>query len=103
AVALFVICLDFSTKALAASSYGLGEKDHFFFLSILHMQNPGISLGVFTQLGVLDNGLQLPVYVFVIGAVLGSIGLFFRAADSPLFWLPVGLLLGGLGNVIELL
>jgi len=103
AVTFVVLCLDFSTKALAASSYELGEKDHFFFLSIFHMQNPGISLGVFTRLGLLDNGLHLPVYVFVIAGVLGGIGLFFRATDSPLFWLPVGLILGGFGNVLELL
>ncbi|HEY8083148.1 MAG TPA: signal peptidase II [Solirubrobacterales bacterium] len=103
AVALFVLCLDLGTKALAASSYELAEKDHFFFLSILHLQNPGISLGVFTQLGVLDNGLHLPVYAFVIVGALASISLLFRAADSPLFWLPVGLILGGLGNVLELL
>jgi lipoprotein signal peptidase len=103
AVALFVLCLDFGTKALVASSYELGEKDHFFFLSILHMQNPGISLGVFTGLGLLDNGLHLPVYAYVVVGVLGSIALFFRAADSPLFWLPTGLMLGGLGNVLELL
>jgi lipoprotein signal peptidase len=103
AVTFVVLCLDFSTKALAARSYELGEKDHFLFLSIFHMQNPGISLGVFTQLGLLDNGLHLPVYAYLIVGALGSIALLFRATDSPLFWLPTGLMLGGLGNIFELL
>lgn len=101
-VALFILLLDLSTKALAASSYGLGEKHHFLFVSILHLQNPGVSLGLFSQLGLIGNGVQLPLYAFAIAALFGSIGVLLKAADSPLFWFPAGLVLGGLGNVIEL-
>ena len=99
----FVLCLDLGTKVLASSSYGLGEEHEFLFLSIIHIQNPGISLGLFTQLGLIDNGVQMPIYVFAIAGTLGAVVIVRRLAEAPLFWLPAGLLLGGLGNVLELI
>jgi lipoprotein signal peptidase len=102
-VAIVVLCLDLITKALAASSYGLNERHEFLFLSILHVQNPGVSLGVFKGLGLISGGVQLPIYVFVVAGILGGVGLFRSVARSSLFWLPAGLLLGGFANILELL
>lgn len=101
-VALVVLCLDLGTKALASNAYGLGEQQEFFFLSILHVQNPGISLGLFSQLGLIDNGVQLPIYAFVLVGVVSGVAIFLRAGDLPFLWLPAGLALGGIGNVVEL-
>jgi lipoprotein signal peptidase len=102
AVALFVLCLDLGTKTLVANSYLVGQEGEFFSLGILHLQNPGISLGFATLLGLIDNGVQLPIYLFAILGITISVAVSFRLAEFPLFWLPAGLVLGGLGNVVEL-
>jgi lipoprotein signal peptidase len=104
-LALFVLCLDFATKAMAASSYGLGVKDHFLFVSILHMQNPGISLGLFSHFGLIGgNGVQIPAYAYAIPMVFLTKALLEAAARTPRLWIPIGILLGGIfGNVFEML
>lgn len=105
ALALFVFCLDFATKTLAAGSFDLGVKDNLFFVSILHMQNPGVSLGLFSHFGLIGgNGVQIPIYVYVVALVIGTNGLLKVIARAPHLWLPIGILLGGVfGNVLELL
>ena len=102
AVALPILLLDASTKAYASGSYALGEKHEFLFLPIIHVQNPGISLALFSQLGLIDKGVELPIFVFAAAGALAAAGIFVKAVDSRYLWLPAGLALGGiLGNVTD--
>lgn len=103
--ALLVLCLDVATKAYVSGAYAIGEKEELLsFLSVFRVHNPGISLGVFEQLGLIDNGIRFPVLLLGASLVLVAWGMLRLAAYKPLLWLPVGIAIGGaLGNIGELL
>ena len=103
--ALVVLSLDLGTKAFVAGSYYVGEKDALFSsLSIFHMQNPGVSFGLFQQMGFISDGVQLPIVFLVSAVFLGTCLILFMTALWPFLWFPAGLALGGaFGNISELL
>jgi lipoprotein signal peptidase len=102
-LATFIICLDLGTKALIANSYLIGEQGQFLFVSIFHVQNPGIILGPFVQLGLIDKGVAIPDAIFLSLSAVGAVVLILAVAKEPSLWLPLGLMLGGFANIIDFL
>jgi signal peptidase II len=98
AVVLFVLLLDFGSKAFVSSSLSLSERHELLpHLAILPIHNPGV------RLSFIDGGIHLPFYVDV--AALSAIGLMLLThPPQRMLWLATGLLVGGaLGNLLELL
>lgn len=102
-LALLIMCLDLGTKTLVANSYLVGEQGQFLFVSIFHVQNPGIILGPFVQLGLIDKGVAIPDAVFLTLSAVGVVVLVLAVAKEPSLWFPLGLMLGGFANVIDFL
>ena len=91
-----VVVADQASKALVRTELPRGEdRDLVLGARLVHVQNDGVAFG---QLG----GSGLLVGVVVVAALIGLITYFALHRDTPLIWLPTGLLLGGaLGNVID--
>lgn len=92
-----VVVADQAVKALVRREVGLGDRSDLVggALRLVHVENDGVAFG------------QLSGNATLIGAVvalaLGALLWFFLAnLDTPLVWLPTGMLLGGaLGNVVD--
>ncbi len=96
AVGGLVLGADQLTKALVRSSIERGEVVEIVGgLGLVNVRNTGIAFGLFS-----GGGPWLAVVVGV--AMLVLVGAFVAHADTPLAWLPGGLLLGGaLGNLVD--
>lgn len=95
-VVLLVLALDQVTKVLVRGSLAPGEQnDVIWFLSFVHVHNPGVAFGFLGEGG-------LPVLLVTAAALTLLVGYFGRHTQRRLLWLPTGLLLGGaLGNLID--
>ena len=94
--AVVVVAADQATKALVRSEIARGdERDLLLGARLVHVRNDGVAFG---QLG----GSAVLVGVVVTVALAGLLAYFAMHRDTPLIWLPTGLLLGGaLGNLID--
>ncbi len=96
AVGALVLGADQLTKALVRASIERGEVVEVVAgLSLVNVRNRGIAFGLFSGAG--------PWLAVIVGvAMLVLIATFVAHADTPLAWLPGGLLLGGaLGNLVD--
>ncbi|CAB4881707.1 unannotated protein [freshwater metagenome] len=92
-----VLAVDQIAKALVRSNLAVGERRDVVgsVLRLAHVENDGVAFG---RLG--GGGVLVAVVVAV--AVLGLLGFLATHLETPLVWLPSGLILGGaLGNVID--
>jgi signal peptidase II len=96
ATAGLVVVVDQATKQLAISSIDRGAHVNVFFgLDLTNTRNTGVAFGAFE-----GGGLVVAILIGVSLALL--VGYFALHRDTPLLWLPVGLLLGGaLGNLAD--
>lgn len=94
--ALLVIAADQLSKALTRNAITRGDdRDLVFGARLVHVQNDGVAFGQLSGSGAL-------VGVVVALALLALVAYFATHRDTPLIWLPTGLLLGGaLGNIID--
>jgi signal peptidase II len=91
-----VLAADQVVKALVVASLARGEqRDLVAGIKLVNTRNSGIAFG---QLQ--DGGALVAV---VIALAVGALLLYFgRHAQTPLVWLPTGMLLGGaLGNIVD--
>jgi signal peptidase II len=91
-----VLAADQVVKALVDGALALGEqRDIVGPLKLVNTRNSGVAFG---QLQ--DGGALVAVVIaLAVGALLVYFG---RHADTPLVWLPTGMLLGGaLGNIVD--
>ena len=95
-VAALVLGVDQVTKALVRASVERGEFVEIVAgIGLVNARNRGIAFGLFS-----DAGPWLAVIVGIALVVL--VATFAAHADTPLAWLPGGLLLGGaLGNLVD--
>ncbi|CAB4925520.1 unannotated protein [freshwater metagenome] len=94
---LAVVAVDQAFKALVRGGMSVGERRDVIggVLRLLHVENDGVAFG---RLG--GSGVIVGLVVAV--AVIGLLAFLFTHLDTPLVWLPSGLILGGaLGNVID--
>jgi signal peptidase II len=91
-----VVLLDQATKQAAVTSIGRGESTNVFLgLDLTNVRNKGVAFGFL-------SGGGAPLVVLTALALLLLLAYFARHANTPLLWLPVGLLLGGaLGNLSD--
>jgi signal peptidase II len=91
-----VLLVDQVTKRLVQSHIEQGEHDNVFFgVDLVHVRNHGVAFGAFAGGGA--------IVAVVIGVALIALVLWFvRHTNTPLAWLPTGLLLGGAaGNIFD--
>jgi signal peptidase II len=96
ATAGVVVALDQITKQIAVSSIERGDQVNVFIgLDFTNTRNTGVAFGAFEGGGL--------IVALLIGISLGLLLLYFAFhADTPLLWLPVGMLVGGaLGNLAD--
>ncbi len=96
AVGALVLGADQLSKAVVRSSIERGEVvDLVAGVGLVNVRNRGIAFGLFSGAG--------PWLAVIVGlAMLVLIATFVMHADTPLAWLPGGLLLGGaLGNLVD--
>lgn len=96
AVALLVVALDQTTKALVRSGIEPGERREVLsFADLVHVRNDGVAFGQLSGGGV--------IVALVVVIALGALIFYFSShIATPLIWLPTGLLLGGaIGNIID--
>ncbi len=96
AVAVAVVIADQVTKALVRGGIERGESRPLLpGVDLVNVRNRGIAFGLLS-----DGGVLLIVFAVVALGVLSAV--FLRHAETPLAWLPAGLLLGGaVGNLID--
>lgn len=96
AVVGLTVLVDQATKAIAVSWLERGESVNVFLgLDLTHVRNDGVAFGA------LSDGGAVLVGVIAL-ALTGLIVYFALHADTPLLWLPVGLILGGaVGNLVD--
>lgn len=95
-VAALVLGADQITKALVRATIERGEVvELVVVLGLVNARNRGIAFGLFSGAG--------PWLALIVGiAMLVLVAAFATHADTPLAWLPGGLLLGGaLGNLVD--
>ncbi len=95
-VAALVLGADQITKALVRATIERGEVVELVVgLGLVNARNRGIAFGLFSGAG--------PWLALIVGiAMLVLVAAFATHADTPLAWLPGGLLLGGaLGNLVD--
>jgi signal peptidase II len=88
--------VDQATKQFVDSSIGRGDSVNVFFgLDLTNTRNTGVAFGALGGAGL--------IVAILIGLSLALlIGYFVANRDTPLLWLPTGLLLGGaVGNLID--
>jgi signal peptidase II len=91
-----VLLVDQVTKRLVQSNIAEGERKNVFFgIDLVHVRNQGVAFGAFAGGGA--------IVALVIGVALIALVIWFiRHIDTPLAWLPTGLLLGGaVGNIFD--
>jgi signal peptidase II len=91
-----VLALDQLTKRLVQSNIEQGDHDNVFLgVDLVHVRNHGVAFGAFAGGGA--------IVALIIGLALVALVLWFvRHTDTPLAWLPTGLLLGGaVGNIFD--
>ena len=96
AVVGLTVVVDQATKAVAVASLERGEEVNVFLgLDMTYVRNEGVAFGALSGGG--------PVLVTAIALALAGLALYFGLnSDTPLLWLPVGLILGGaLGNLAD--
>ncbi len=95
-VVVLVLLADQGTKALVRSSIAPGEqRDVLGPLTFVDVHNRGVAFGFLGGGGAI-------VLVVTLAALTLLLVYSARHADSPLLWLPTGLVLGGaLGNLID--
>ena len=96
AVVGLTVVVDQATKAIAVASLERGEEVNVFLgLDMTYVRNEGVAFGALSGGG--------PVLVTAIALALAGLALYFAFnSDTPLLWLPVGLILGGaLGNLAD--
>jgi signal peptidase II len=96
ATAGVVVAVDQVTKQLAASNIARGDEVNVFFgLQLTNARNTGVAFGALEGAGL--------VVALLIGVSLSALIVYFWLnRDTPLLWLPVGLLLGGaIGNLAD--
>jgi signal peptidase II len=95
-VAILVVALDQTTKALVRSGIAPGEKKGIVsFIDLVYVRNEGVAFGKLSGGGIL-------VALVVALALCALIFYFATHIDIPLIWLPTGLLLGGaIGNILD--
>ncbi|HEY1276148.1 MAG TPA: signal peptidase II [Thermoleophilaceae bacterium] len=96
ATAGVVVALDQVTKQIAISSIERGDQVNVFIgLDFTNTRNTGVAFGAFEGAGL--------VVALLIAVSLGALLVYFVLhADTPLLWLPVGMLFGGaLGNLAD--
>ncbi len=92
-----VLVVDQAAKALVRHGIAPAETHDVLggTLRLVHVQNHGVAFGRF-------SGNALVVGALVTLALLALVVYFATHLDTPLVWLPTGLLIGGaLGNVID--
>jgi len=96
AVAAVVLAVDQVSKALVRENIERGEARPLLpGVDLVNVRNPGIAFGLFSGGGVL-------LVLLAVVAMLVLVSVFISHADTPLAWLPAGLLLGGaLGNLVD--
>ena len=91
-----VLLVDQVTKRLVQSHITEGDRDNVFLgVDIVHVRNHGVAFGAFAGGGT--------IVALIIAAALAALVVWFvRHTDTPLAWLPTGLLLGGaVGNILD--
>ena len=91
-----VLLVDQVTKALVRSDIVQGDRNAVFpGVELVHVRNHGVAFGAFAGGGL--------IVAAVIGVALVALVVWFvRHTDTPLAWLPTGLLLGGaVGNIFD--
>ena len=91
-----VLVVDQVTKRLVQSDVTEGDRNNVFFgIDIVHVRNHGVAFGAFAGGGT--------IVALIIAAALAALVVWFvRHTDTPLAWLPTGLLLGGaVGNIFD--
>jgi signal peptidase II len=91
-----VLLVDQVTKRLVQSNIAEGDRKNVFFgIDLVHVRNQGVAFGAFAGGGA--------IVAIVIGvALIALVTWFIRHMDTPLAWLPTGLLLGGaVGNIFD--
>ena len=91
-----VLIVDQVTKRLVQSNIAEGDRKNVFFgIDLVHVRNHGVAFGAFAGGGA--------IVAIVIGvALIALVTWFTRHMDTPLAWLPTGLLLGGaVGNIFD--
>jgi signal peptidase II len=96
AVTGVVLAADQASKAVVRGSIDRGEAVALLpFLDLVNVRNPGIAFGLLSGGGVL-------LILLAVAAMVVLASVFFVHADTPLAWMPSGLLLGGaLGNLVD--
>ena len=96
AVALLVVGLDQLTKHLVRNSIVPGDEHRFLpGVELVNTRNRGVAFG-------LAPGNDVGVTILIALALLVLLVYFARHLDTPLIWLPTGMLLGGaVGNVVD--
>jgi signal peptidase II len=91
-----VVAIDQAAKQAAATNIERGEQVNVFLgLDLTNARNTGVAFGAFEGGGAV-------VAVLIGLALLALLAYFAISADTPLLWLPVGMLLGGaLGNLAD--
>ena len=94
--AVLVVAFDQATKALVRSQIPRGDdRDLVAGARLVHVRNDGVAFGQF-------GGSALLVGLVVALALAGLLVYFASHRDTPLIWLPTGLLLGGaVGNLVD--
>lgn len=97
AVSLVVLALDQAAKAAVRSSLDPGETRELVgsVVELTYVRNTGVAFGQFAGSGAL-------VGVLVLVAVAGLLWYFLTHLETPLIWLPAGMVLGGAaGNLVD--
>ena len=91
-----VLIVDQVTKRLVQSNITEGDRNNVFFgIDLVHGRTHGVAFGAFAGGGTI-------VAVVIVVALVALILWFVRHTDTPLAWLPTGLLLGGaVGNIFD--
>lgn len=95
-VALLVILMDQSTKAVVIANVDVGERIGFIpGLTLVHIKNRGVAFGLL-------SGSDFPLVLVTVAVVMLLVVYFLKNVGHPWLWLPVGLVLGGaVGNLVD--
>jgi len=94
---VLVLVVDQAVKALVRRDIPAGDTRDVLggTLRLVHVENHGVAFGRF-------SGNALVVGLLVAVALVALVAYFATHLDTPLVWLPTGLLIGGaLGNVVD--
>ena len=95
--AVAVVAVDQAAKTLALSSLGSSSERDLIgtTLKLVDVRNTGVAFGKFSGGGVI-------VAVLVLLALGCLVWYFLRHLETPLIWLPTGMVVGGaIGNIVD--